>query len=121
TPAAAAQSPAVPITIIYASETGNARSLAEQFAASLVAQGFTARALGMDAYPLRELKTERCLVVIASTHGEGDPPNNAKDFYEFLHSRKAPRLETLKYAVLGLGDSSYEYFCQAGKDFDKRL
>lgn len=115
-----AQAPAR-VTVLYASETGNARALAEQFAGRLSAQGFTASAVGMDAYPARRLKEESCLIVIASTHGEGDPPNNAKDFYEFLHSRKAPRLDALKYAVLGLGDSSYEFFCQAARDFDKRL
>lgn len=112
---------ATTITILYASETGNARGLAEQFAERLSARGFTAVAVGMDAYPSRQLKDESCLIVIASTHGEGEPPNHAKDFYEFLHGRKAPRLEKLKYAVLGLGDSSYEFFCQAAKDFDKRL
>lgn len=120
-PAGAQPAASATVTILFASETGNARGVAEQFAARLSAQGFTARVVGMDAYPSRQLKEEHCLIVIASTHGEGEPPNNAKDFYEFLHSRKAPKLDKLKYAVLGLGDSSYEFFCQAARDFDNRL
>ncbi len=59
--------------------------------------------------------------MVVSTHGEGDPPDNAISFYEFLHSKRAPQLEELRYAVLSLGDTSYEFFCQTGKDFDKRL
>lgn len=56
-----------------------------------------------------------------STHGEGDPPDQAIQFYEFLHSKRAPKLEHLQYSVLALGDSSYEFFCKTGKDFDERF
>src|SRR5690606_34105471 len=69
TSAGSQTSASAPVTILFASETGNARSLAEQFAAGLSAQGFTANAVGMDAYPPRQLKDESCLIVIASTHG----------------------------------------------------
>ena len=59
--------------------------------------------------------------MLTSTHGEGEPPDNAIDLYEFLNSKKAPGLKGLQYSVLSLGDSSYEYYCQTGKDFDQRL
>jgi len=65
-------------------------------------------------------KIERLLLLV-STHGEGEPPDAAISFYEFLHSKRAPKLEGLEFSVLGLGDTSYEFFCQTGKDFDQRL
>ncbi len=59
--------------------------------------------------------------MIVSTHGEGEPPDQAIQFYEFLHSKRAPKLENLHYSVLALGDSSYEFFCKTGKDFDEQF
>ncbi|MCY8077507.1 flavodoxin domain-containing protein, partial [Bacillus haynesii] len=61
------------------------------------------------------------LLIVVSTHGEGDPPDNALSFHEFLHGRRAPKLDDLRYSVLALGDTSYEFFCQTGKEFDQRL
>ena len=75
----------------------------------------------MDEFPIRQLKKTERLALITSTHGEGDPPDNALGLHEYLHGRKAPKLGQLRYAVLSLGDSSYEYFCQTGVDFDQRL
>ncbi|WP_292753515.1 assimilatory sulfite reductase (NADPH) flavoprotein subunit, partial [Methylophaga sp. UBA4204] len=83
--------------------------------------GIEVKLWDMAEYKPRELKNEQYLAVLTSTHGEGEPPDNAMDLYEFLGSRKAPGLKGLKYSVLSLGDSSYEYFCQTGKDFDERL
>lgn len=67
------------------------------------------------------LKKIENLLIIVSTHGEGEPPDNAIPLHEFLNSKRAPKLEGLRYSVLALGDTSYEFFCQTGKDFDKRL
>lgn len=61
------------------------------------------------------------LILVVSTHGEGEPPESARQLYRFLHGERAPRLDGLRYAVFGLGDSSYEHFCKAGRDFDQRL
>lgn len=67
------------------------------------------------------LKKIENLLIVVSTHGEGEPPDNAIPFHEFLNSKRAPKLDGLRYSVLALGDTSYEFFCQTGKDFDKRL
>jgi sulfite reductase (NADPH) flavoprotein alpha-component len=75
----------------------------------------------MSDYKVRQLAQERDLLVIVSTYGEGDPPQPATGFFEFIEGRKAPKLEGVRFAVLALGDSTYEYYCQAGKQLDERL
>jgi sulfite reductase (NADPH) flavoprotein alpha-component len=109
------------ITILYGSETGNARMLAKLTHERARQRGLEARLVDMADYKPRELKEEKLLLVITSTHGEGDPPDRAVAFYEFLHGRKAPRLEQTRFAVLGLGDSTYAHFCKTGLDIDLRL
>lgn len=109
------------LTILYGSQTGNAETLAETLSERARAKGLEVHCYDMDEYPVRQLKKERQLALITSTHGEGDPPDNALELHEFLHGRKAPKLKDTRYAVLALGDSSYEHYCQTGKDFDQRL
>ena len=75
----------------------------------------------MSDYKTNALKKAQYLLIVASTHGEGEPPDNAIAFHSFLHGKRAPKLDHVQYAVLALGDSSYEYFCQTGKDFDIQL
>ncbi len=117
----AEQTNAVSLTILYGSQTGNTEDVASLLAEKAQASGIETKLVDMADYKPKQLKNEEYLAVLSSTHGEGDPPDNALDLYEFLHGRKAPELKQLQYSVLSLGDSSYEYFCQTGKDFDTRL
>ncbi|WP_173917461.1 assimilatory sulfite reductase (NADPH) flavoprotein subunit [Halobacillus sp. Marseille-Q1614] len=109
------------ITILYGSHTGNCQSLADEFSQKLKQQDYQVNVASLDDFKPKSLKKVEDLLVLTSTHGDGDPPDNALSFYDFLHSKRAPKLEGVRYSVLSLGDSSYEFFCQTGKDFDKRL
>lgn len=109
------------VTILVGSQTGNGVALAEQLTERLQKQKMNVHQYGMDEFKPKKLKDVEVLLVIVSTHGEGDPPDNALRFYEYLHRPKAPSLVHLEFSVLALGDSSYEHFCQTGKDIDKRL
>ena len=109
------------LTIVYGSQTGNAKRAAEALLAESGTRGLKARLLRADAYPLAELKRETQLVVVISTQGDGDPPDDARGFVEHLVGRRAPKLESLRFAVLGLGDSSYAKFCEIGRVLDARL
>lgn len=120
-PATASASDAPGLTVLYGSQTGNGEALAERLAEQARAKGLKVECLDMNDFPGRRLKNAQQLAIIISTHGEGDPPDNALSLHEFLHSRKAPKLEKMQFSVLALGDSSYEYFCQTGLEFDERL
>ncbi|WP_054957440.1 assimilatory sulfite reductase (NADPH) flavoprotein subunit [Paenibacillus dakarensis] len=123
TPAVVDVAPKVPqeAAVLFGSQTGNAQRLAGRLADRLKEQGFTVTLSAMNQYKPNNLKKAHYLFILVSTHGEGDPPDNALTFYEFLHSKRAPRLEETKFSVLALGDISYEFFCKTGQDFDARL
>jgi sulfite reductase (NADPH) flavoprotein alpha-component len=108
-------------TVLYGSQTGNGRRVADSLMAGLLALGIQARLLRAGEYPLRELAKERRLFVVMSTHGDGDPPDDARAFTDFLFGRRAPRLPSLEYAVLALGDTSYPRYCEIGRRIDERL
>lgn len=109
------------ITVLFASQTGNAMKVATQVAEAAAARGLRAIAVSTADYKTSNLRNERNLVLVSSTQGEGDPPDSAVEFHRFLFGKRAPALEGLRFAVLALGDYSYANFCKAGQDFDRRL
>ncbi len=119
--AAVAAQPAGKLTIIFASQTGNAKGVAESLEQEAKAQGIDVALFDASDYKGKNLAKETHVIIVASTNGEGEAPDNAIELHEFLQSKKAPKLPNLKYGVIGLGDSSYEFFCQTGKDFDTYL
>lgn len=109
------------LTILYGSQTGNGQGIAEQAAAKFKEQAFDVTVQSMSDFKPNALKKIEHLLLVVSTHGEGDPPDTALPLFEFLHGRRAPKLDHLHYSVLALGDSSYEFFCKTGADFDQKL
>lgn len=109
------------LTILYASQTGNARSVAEALGRQAAARHLAHRVVSVADFRPRDLARERLVLLVVSTQGEGEPPESALELYRFLHGKGAPSLAGLSYGVFGLGDSSYEQFCQAARDFDRRL
>ena len=109
------------LTVLYGSQTGNGEEVAIALAAQARAQGFAAKATSLADFKPANLKRESLVTFVISTHGEGDPPDDAELFHEYLLSNRAPKLSHLKYSVLALGDSSYVNFCQPGREFDTRL
>jgi len=120
--AAPAQAVEVPsITLLSASQTGNARRVAEALRDDLQAAQLNVKLVNAGDYKFKQIASEKLLIVVTSTQGEGEPPEEAVALHKFLLSKKAPKLEGTAFAVFGLGDTSYEFFCQSGKDFDSRL
>lgn len=113
--------PAPRLTVLYASQTGNAAKVAKYLGAAAAAAGIPAVVISTADYATTQLHKEQNLVLISSTQGEGDPPDAAVEIRRFLFGKRAPRLTGLRFAVLALGDYSYANFCQAGVDFDRRL
>lgn len=109
------------ITLLSASQTGNARRVAEALRDDLLAAKLNVKLVSAGDYKFKQIANEKLLIVVASTQGEGEPPEEAVALHKFLFSKKAPKLDGTAFAVLGLGDTSYEFFCQAGKDFDSKL
>ncbi|MFU1854715.1 NADPH-dependent assimilatory sulfite reductase flavoprotein subunit [Citrobacter portucalensis] len=109
------------ITLISASQTGNARRVAEALRDDLIAAKLNVTLINAGDYKFKQIANEKLLIVVASTQGEGEPAEEAVALHKFLFSKKAPKLDNTAFAVFGLGDTSYEFFCQAGKDFDTKL
>jgi sulfite reductase (NADPH) flavoprotein alpha-component len=107
-------------TIVYATETGNSKKLAVQLQTLLKKNKIQAKVSDAFQYPLDKIEKEEFLIVIMSTQGEGEPPQNAQKFYDNL-GNLSKDLSKIQYAVLGLGDSSYPFFCRAGEVVDQQL
>ena len=123
-PAATAPAPAAEplrVAVISASQTGNARKVAAELQQRLAAAGVNAAHTAAADYKPTNIAGEQLVLLVTSTQGEGEPPEEALSLYKLLSGKKAPKLSGLKFAVLGLGDSSYPMFCGAGKSFDELL
>ncbi|WDR80698.1 assimilatory sulfite reductase (NADPH) flavoprotein subunit [Candidatus Purcelliella pentastirinorum] len=109
------------ITILSSSQTGNAQSIAKKLYDRMVFNNFNVILLKTSEYKFKKINNEKILIIITSTYGEGEPPEETYAFYNFLMSKRAPKLDSLSFAVFGLGDSSYKFFNKSAKDFDHRL
>ncbi len=112
---------AKPVSILWGSQTGNSEGLARKISKTLGSKGFAPTVYDMADYDVSKLADESLLLLVTSTFGDGEPPDNAASFYNWLLSDEAPKLAALKYAVLALGDSSYPDFCKCGIDIDLRF
>ena len=108
------------LTITFATETGNSKRLATEFATKARKQGLTVKLSSLDQYRLSDLSKEENFITIISTHGEGEPPSSAKKFFSHIYE-SGIHLSNLRFAVLALGDSAYPLFCKAGEEVDIQL
>lgn len=118
---ASAAAPTTTIDVLFGTQTGNAEFLADELVAGAKARGLGGRAAALDAVTPEQLAEMTHVLVVTSTYGEGEMPDNAGLFWDAIQATTVPRLEGLQYAVLGLGDTSYDEFCQAGKLLDTRF
>ena len=111
--------PAQPLTILYGSQTGTAEGLAKKVMKEAGKRGFAPKMVDMARYETVDFTKEENVLLITSTYGDGDPPDNALAFWNFLKSDTAPPLAHMNFSVLALGDTNYSAFCQFGKNCDE--
>ncbi len=109
------------VSILYGSETGNCENLANEAEKYLSQNNISAEVLDMEKVNIEKLQTLENVLVITSTWGDGEPPSNASRLHSDLQSAETLDLSNLKYSVFAIGQSFYDQFCQAGKDFDEYL
>jgi sulfite reductase (NADPH) flavoprotein alpha-component len=113
--------PSLKIAVLYGTQSGTSEGLARKLVKDLKSKGHVVSLASLEGYTPAALAEERYAILIASTYGEGDPPDSAQPFYQQLCVERFPRFQDLSYAVLALGDSHYEHFCKFGADLDNKL
>ena len=119
--AGAVSEPRQPLLVLFGSQTGTAEGLAKKTVKAAEAQGFSARALSLEKYEAVEWAKESNVLLITSTYGDGEPPDMAQNFWNWLAAETAPKLANVRYSVLALGDTNYSAFCEFGKKCDSRF
>ena len=119
--AAAAAGPAIPVTILWGSQTGNSEGCAKKLMKALKAGNYQPEVFDMAQYDSSRLASEKNVLIITSTYGDGEPPDNAADLHALIMGDSAPKLEGVNFSVFALGDSEYPDFCQCGIEFDSRF
>jgi len=108
-------------TIVYGTKTGNAQTVAQQLQKTFHDYNIDSECFNISKYDINRILSENLLLIVMSTDGEGELPPNSRKFYGYLSNKDFPQIPQLKYSILALGDSSYEYFCGAGKMLDTKL
>ena len=109
------------MSIMFGSQSGNSEDLASKFAKRASDYGLDATVVDMDGFDLATLPSMKRVLIICSTWGEGDMPDNAEELWQQASTDSAPKLPGVHFTVLALGDTSYEFFCESGKDWDRRF
>ena len=110
-----------PVLILFGTQSGNSEDLASQLAKSATAHGLTPTVLDMDATNLEMMASSERILIICSTWGEGEMPDSAEALWDSINAEGVPKMENTHFSVCALGDTSYEFYCQSGKDWDRRL
>ncbi|MGJ8695225.1 MAG: diflavin oxidoreductase [Verrucomicrobiaceae bacterium] len=113
--------PVIPVTILWGSQTGNSEGCAKKLAKALKSGNYDPKVIDMGQYDQAQLSKEQNLLIITSTYGDGEPPDNAAELHEFVMGDSVPSLEGVSFSVFALGDSEYPDFCKCGIEFDERL
>ena len=109
------------LVILFGSQSGNSEELAAKISKDAKSYGLVGGVHDMDGFDFNSLSGKKRVMIICSTWGEGEMPDNAEDLWQFAISDSASRLEGTHFAICALGDTSYEFFCQSGKDWDDRF